>query len=190
MPEQGSYKGKGADVFFHYDTSNPLEGIIVRDDMAEPYTTLIHLDDGRVVDAVECQYRLKLDEAEEAQVTQEVNPHIERLSARLKKLKSSERAGELHGIYKQLIPSRKGRITNGPYNRIISDNQGPIMDFTVEGLARKILDKVTINQFVEYVADQMDKHDHLKNHANRLRESYGSTIKLDFKIVEMNPTPD
>jgi len=188
MPEQGSYKGRRTNVCFHYDTSKQLEGIIVRDDMAEPYTTLIHLDDGRVLNDVECQYSPKLDEIEQSQVTQRANPHIERLSTRLKKLKSSERARELHGVYKQLITSRKGKIANGPYNRVVSDNQGPIMDFTVEGLARQIADKVTVNEFVGYVADQMDKYDHLKNHAGRLRESYGGPMKLNFKTVEIDPT--
>ena len=156
--------------------------------MAEPGTTLICLDDGRIIYSVECQYSPKLNEGKQAQVTERVNPHIERLSARLKKLKSSERARELHGVYKQLIPSRKGRITNGSYSRIFSDNQGLIMDFSVEGSVEQILERVNVDGFVGYVADQMDKYARLNNHASRLRELCGSFVRLNPKIVKMDPT--
>jgi len=32
----------------------------------------------------------------------------------------------------------------------------------------------------------MDEYAHLKNHANRLRDLYGSRMKLTFKTIEMN----
>jgi len=188
LPEQGSSKGRKTDVCFHYDTSRLLEGIIVRDDIEKPYTALIHLQDGRVVDTVECQYCPKLEEAERPQATERINPHIDSLSARLRKLKSSERARELHGVYKQLIPSRKGRIAHGQYNTLVSGNQGPIMDFSVERLAKQFVDKFNVNEFVGYVAYQMDKYDHLKNHASRLKELYGNSMKVHLKTMEIDPT--
>lgn len=49
--------GKRCEVAFHYDTSRPLFGTIVRDDIEEPFETIIKLDDGRYIRGVECQYR-------------------------------------------------------------------------------------------------------------------------------------
>lgn len=49
--------GKRCEVVFHYNTSRPLMGTIVRDDIEEPYETIIKLDDGRYIRGTECQYR-------------------------------------------------------------------------------------------------------------------------------------
>ncbi len=56
FPTQGQYLGKRARVCFHYDVSRELLGTIIRDDMQEPFRTIIRLDDGRVVLGTECMY--------------------------------------------------------------------------------------------------------------------------------------
>lgn len=58
FPVQGTFKGKRAKVCFHYDTVNYIMGTIVRDDMQEPWITIIKLDDDRYVLTTECQYGL------------------------------------------------------------------------------------------------------------------------------------
>lgn len=57
FPKQGSWLGKKTKVCFYYDTSKFLYGTIVRDDDESPFTTLIELEDGRVVNSNECQYQ-------------------------------------------------------------------------------------------------------------------------------------
>jgi hypothetical protein len=57
FPIQGRWLGFRVRVCFHYDTSRELMGRIVRDDIAEPFETIIALDNGRFVRAVECQYQ-------------------------------------------------------------------------------------------------------------------------------------
>lgn len=57
FPEQGNYLGRKVKVCFHYDTNNTIPGVIVRDDKEEPHRTIIKLDDGRHVLAIECQYQ-------------------------------------------------------------------------------------------------------------------------------------
>lgn len=56
FPKQGGFLAKHVSVCFHYDTANFIGGVVVRDDMEEPFETIIKLDDGRFVRAVECQY--------------------------------------------------------------------------------------------------------------------------------------
>ncbi len=56
FPKQGTYAGRETEVCFHYDTSRRLKGVIVRDDVEEPFLTIIKLEDGRHVLATECQY--------------------------------------------------------------------------------------------------------------------------------------
>ena len=64
FPKQadGSYKyphiGKRVRVCYHYDTSKPHYGVIVRDDREEPFETIIALDNGRYLRGVECQYAI------------------------------------------------------------------------------------------------------------------------------------
>jgi len=58
FPKQGPNLGKLVEVIFHYDTSKKIKGRIVRDDYEEPGRTIIALDDGRYVEAVECQYTI------------------------------------------------------------------------------------------------------------------------------------
>lgn len=48
--------GKRVKVCYHYDTSKFHLGTIVRDDIEEPYETIIQLDNGRFLRATECQY--------------------------------------------------------------------------------------------------------------------------------------
>lgn len=56
FPKHGEQLGNQVKVCFHYDTDNWIGGKIVRDDMEEPYLTIIRLDDGRHVLGSECQY--------------------------------------------------------------------------------------------------------------------------------------
>ena len=56
-PEQSRFKGNRAVVCFQYDTSRRFPATIVRDDMDEPYRTILQLDDGRFVLGVECQWQ-------------------------------------------------------------------------------------------------------------------------------------
>lgn len=48
--------GKRVKVCYHYDTSKVHFGTIVRDDIEEPYETIIQLDNGRFLRSTECQY--------------------------------------------------------------------------------------------------------------------------------------
>lgn len=56
FPEQSSHVNQRVAVCFMYDTSQSILGTIVRDDLEEPFETIIQLDDGRIVLATECQY--------------------------------------------------------------------------------------------------------------------------------------
>jgi hypothetical protein len=55
FPVQGSRLNKPVQVTL--ETSEVLTGVCVRDDMSEPYLTIIRLDDGRHVLGTECLYR-------------------------------------------------------------------------------------------------------------------------------------
>lgn len=55
-PHQGAFLHRRTGVVFHYDTSRELTGTIIRNDIEEPFRTMIALDDGRVVLDTECQY--------------------------------------------------------------------------------------------------------------------------------------
>lgn len=57
-PQQGSWLNRKVQVCFNYDTTNSVNGVIVRDDVAEPFLTIIKLDDGRHVMSTECLYRV------------------------------------------------------------------------------------------------------------------------------------
>ena len=56
FPQQSSDLHRRAEVIFHYYSSRSVMGTIVRDDVEEPFLTIIRLDDGRYVLATECQY--------------------------------------------------------------------------------------------------------------------------------------
>lgn len=57
FPKQGSWLGNKVKVCFHYDTNHRIGGVIVRDDVEEPFVTIFKLDDGRYVLSSECQYQ-------------------------------------------------------------------------------------------------------------------------------------
>lgn len=50
--------GKRVEVCYHYDTTKKHTGTIVRDDIEEPFETIIKLDNGRYLRGVECQFSL------------------------------------------------------------------------------------------------------------------------------------
>lgn len=60
FPKQSEYVNRRCKVCFHYDTSKWIKGTVIRDDREEPYETLIRLDDGRTMRAVECQYSFSI----------------------------------------------------------------------------------------------------------------------------------
>lgn len=60
FPKQGGWLNKEAKVMFNFDSSTISKGVIVRDDMEEPFVTLIKLEDGRIISSTECQYSLDL----------------------------------------------------------------------------------------------------------------------------------
>jgi len=57
FPKQGDLIGRDVEVGFNRDISKLINGRIVRDDIQEPYRTIIQLSDGRYVLGTECQYR-------------------------------------------------------------------------------------------------------------------------------------
>ena len=48
--------GSRVKVCYHFDTSKYHYGTIVRDDLEEPFETIIKLDNGRYLRATECQF--------------------------------------------------------------------------------------------------------------------------------------
>ncbi|WP_193062998.1 hypothetical protein [Oceanobacillus oncorhynchi] len=56
FPRQGDYLYKRAKVCFNYDTSETINGTIIRDDREHPFLTLIRLDNGRIILSSECQH--------------------------------------------------------------------------------------------------------------------------------------
>lgn len=57
FPKQGDWVGQRVVVVFHYNTDHRIGGVIVRDDMEDPFRAIIELDDGRYVLTSECQFR-------------------------------------------------------------------------------------------------------------------------------------
>lgn len=55
-PEQFGSVGDRVLVAFKYDIANPLPATVLRDDAEEPFTTVLRLDDGRIVMGSECQW--------------------------------------------------------------------------------------------------------------------------------------
>ena len=58
FPRQSWAVGARTTVIFHYNTKHKFLGTIIRDDIEEPFETLIQLDDGTTVRSAECQYTL------------------------------------------------------------------------------------------------------------------------------------
>lgn len=56
FPKQTDQVGGRTKVCFNYDTSRLIMGTIMRDDLEDPYLTIIQLDDGPLVLGTECQY--------------------------------------------------------------------------------------------------------------------------------------
>lgn len=58
FPKQGRLFGKKVQVCFHYNSSDTVNGKVVRDDAEDPFVTIIKLSDGRFVLDSECQYHV------------------------------------------------------------------------------------------------------------------------------------
>jgi hypothetical protein len=78
---------------------------------------------------------------------------IDSLTHKFKRAKSSERPGILHGVYKQLVASNKGKKTNGVFRNLSENNSSETYNLA------------------HTVAEQLDKYG-MPNHANKLREEY------------------
>ena len=60
FPKQADSVGQKVNVVYHFDTSKSHDGTIVREDIEEPFETIIKLDnEERYLRAVECQYSFK-----------------------------------------------------------------------------------------------------------------------------------
>lgn len=57
FPAQGVFLNKECKVCFNY-ADRTIKGKIVRDDMEEPFKTIIQLEDGRFVMSTECMYSI------------------------------------------------------------------------------------------------------------------------------------
>lgn len=57
FPRQSDLVGKRVKVCFHHDDSRQFEGVVLRDDLEEPFKAIFHLDDGRTVLSSECHYQ-------------------------------------------------------------------------------------------------------------------------------------
>ncbi len=57
FPKQGNMLNKRVEFCFHFEESKVIEGVVMRDDMEEPFRRIVHLDDGQLVLDSECQLR-------------------------------------------------------------------------------------------------------------------------------------
>lgn len=55
-PRQSDKVGKEVIVYFNYNTSRSIMGIVRREDMENPGKMIIELPDGRFILSTECQY--------------------------------------------------------------------------------------------------------------------------------------
>lgn len=60
VPNQSKDVGKQTKVIFNYDSTQKHEGVIIRDDIEEPFLTLIKLDAGPFIISTECQYSVPI----------------------------------------------------------------------------------------------------------------------------------
>ncbi len=194
LPKQGSYFGKKAKVCFHYHTDKTIDGKVVRDDDVEPYLTLLELEDGRVVSATECQYNIPFEgKIEKTEIPD--SKDIALISKQLDKRNSSERIRLLKGIYKQLIPSKKGKMSNGQFSEKYSLYRKGQYHFvkmdssknSIEILANQIIRQVAAKEFVNYLLTEMRKYNALKNHADRLENFYHGSVQVDMRNLESKP---
>lgn len=58
-PKQSDWVGRRVRVCYNYDTTKTHEGEIVRDDLEDPGTQIMKLDNGRYILSTECQWQLK-----------------------------------------------------------------------------------------------------------------------------------
>lgn len=56
FPQQGKNLGKLVRIIFNHHSDKALNGICIRDDLESPMDTIFMLEDGRVINASECQW--------------------------------------------------------------------------------------------------------------------------------------
>ncbi|MCA9478657.1 MAG: hypothetical protein KC535_05915, partial [Nanoarchaeota archaeon] len=177
LPQQRSDVGNKVNVFFQYNTDYEFKSKIVRDDALEPYNTFFQLNDGRIVKSVECQYSNIYDDEQES--IKRANPSIEMLEKKIKKLNKNKQANYLHGIYKQFVSGKNGRLNKGVYRDNLEINPDSAIMGTIEMIGTAIIKKVERSEFINYLAEKLSEHDHLQNHATKLKNfenGYNSRI--------------
>lgn len=188
LPEQGIYLGRRTEVCFHYDTSRKLEGKIVRDDYGEPHLGFIHLEDGRVIGMSECQYSpLREESVDGERKSKTESEEIICIKQQLSRRNSLGKVKLLHGIYKQLVPSRKSNTSNGQYanKQIYQKEQHHFIKAdsskdSIEQIAHQIIRQVENQKFVGFLIDEMNKLPQLKDHVNRLVGEYLGPLRVDM----------
>lgn len=103
------------------------------------------------------------------------NRALEHFNLRLEKLEPSERARFVHGVYKQLTKSAKGRQTNGEYRKAIGElNKNNACDFCIA------------------VVDALDRYG-LKSHSDKLLKQvltcgqYGIFAGTNYQLDKIDP---
>ena len=106
----GMAVGAKVKVCFHYDTNHCVRGRIVRDDLEEPFETIIRLDDGRYVRGTECQfsYALRGNEGDTDRELRKENPHGNNWEQEAKKQCAA--AGELRIILAERLEAIRTSI--------------------------------------------------------------------------------
>jgi len=186
--EQGSFVGRKVEVCFNYDTSKLLEGVVVRDDVEKPYEGFILLDDKRLVSMVECQYSLKRKMKEENEYL--VNPltsYMIGMISRISRIKNSQRPAFLHGLYKQLVPSRKKRIVKGALNDY--DNFSKSIDSKVPETGhsiKRMIFSVLQKESALILADEMSKYEQFNDHVERINSVYAQDGPIILNVCPRN----
>ena len=141
----------------------PLAGIICRADAQHPFEELIWLHNGRILLAGECVYfpKILVQKIKEEDSAEKPIEYVSMLSGKLSKLTRSERARELHSVYKQLEPGKKGRTSSGFYASA-SENIGSSNEDV----------KLAAIELVSYVSSELGRNG-LEHHAAKLRARYG-----------------
>jgi len=95
--------------------------------------------------------------------TSEIYPETEQFAHRLKR--TNDPVHLLTGVYKEIVPSNKGRTTQGQYHRLIETSLGP------KGLQQKLKLKNTVHADIGALAillmTELSKHD-LLHHAAKV----------------------
>lgn len=102
--------GANVKVCFHYDTSHFVRGRIVRDDLEEPFETIIRLDDGRYIRGTECQFSYVLKEDRGKTDQESGNENLHGINWEQEAKKQCAAAGELRIILAERLEAIRTSI--------------------------------------------------------------------------------